>query len=105
MCDTQKILHQSKIGYVSICNECEHIHIEIGSFMMILYPKSFERLLKDLQKKKKTNRYFKTFSGSKLLIRLTDTSFISLTKGEIEETIELLEISNHLLQAQKLIKN
>ena len=41
MCDTQDILHQSKIGYVSICEECSHFHIEIGSFMIILKQKSF----------------------------------------------------------------
>ena len=104
MCDTQTILHQSKIGYVSICKECNHFHIEIGSFMIILKQKSFKRLLKDLQNKRESDLYFKTFSGTKLLIRLTDNSFISLTKNEFEETLELFELSNHLMKAKLLIK-
>jgi len=105
MCDTQNILHQSNIGYVSTCKECTHLHIEIGSFMTILHQKSFERLIKDFQKRKRSKKYFKTFSGTKLLIRLTDSSFISLTKQEFEETLEMFELSNHLFQAKKLIKN
>ena len=105
MCDTQSILHQNKIGYVSVCNECEHIHIEIGTFMVVFRQKSFKRFLNDLQKKKKNNTtYFRTSSGAKLLIRLTDNSFISLTKEEFEETIELLELSNHLLNVKQILK-
>jgi hypothetical protein len=104
MCDTQNILHQNKIGYISTCKECNHFHIEIGSFMIILKQKSFERLLSDLQKKKEGKQYYNTFSGSKLLIRLTDNSFISLTKEEFEFTLELFELSNHLVKAKLLIK-
>jgi hypothetical protein len=104
MCDTQNILHQNKIGYISTCKECNHFHIEIGSFMIILKQKSFNRLLKDFQNKRESKQYFKTFSGTKLLIRLTDNSFISLTKNEFEETLELFELSNHLVKAKLLIK-
>ena len=107
MCTKYKILHQNNLGNVSICNKCDHLHIEIGNFMSVLCKHSFKMIMKDFQKvnKSKSQYTISTPSGKKILTRLTDNTFISQTHEEFEETLKMFEVSNHLMSAYEILNH
>ena len=107
MCTNQKTLHQNQVGYITICNNCDHLHIEIGSFMAVLCKHSFEMIIKDFKKidARKQKHKFLTPSGEKILTQLTDNTYISQTPEDFDDTIELFEIASHYLNALEILKN
>jgi hypothetical protein len=107
MCATQTVLHQNDIGSVSICNGCEHIHIEIGNFMTVLCPHAFELIIEDFNTINSNieNYTLSTPSGEKVLTRLTDNSFISQDPDDFEETLIMFEMANHFLKAKQILNS
>jgi len=105
MCRKHKILHKNDLGYISICKECDHLHIEIGSFMSLLCKRSFQLILKDFKEvnKNKKQYTFPTPTGDKVITRLTDSTFISLTEDEFDKALRMLVVSNHLMSAYSIL--
>jgi hypothetical protein len=106
MCDNLKTLHQNEIGYIGICENCDNLHIEVGNFLSCICKPSFKLMVKDFNNKKrfKERRYAQTPTGLKMLVRLTDNSYMSHTPEEFESVVELFEYSNHLLSAMELLE-
>ncbi len=100
-----KLLHQNDFGYTAICESCNNIHVELGNFLSIVCFPSFRLIVKDFASKKDFKSYFLSHSpsGEKLMIQITDNTFISITETEFDDAIELLEVSAHLLEAISII--
>jgi hypothetical protein len=106
MCDNLRTLHQNEIGYIGICEECDNLHIQIGNFLSCISKSSFRLMLSDFNNKKRfrDRQSVNTPTGPKILVRLTDNSYMSHTLEEFESVVELFEYSNHLLSAMELLE-
>lgn len=102
-----KILHANDFGYVAICEDCDHIHVELGSFMAIVCQSSFKMILEDFKQKNSLKTYFlnQTPSGNKMVIQVTKNTYITLTEEEFESAMSLFNISSHLLEALSIINH
>jgi hypothetical protein len=105
MCKKHKILHKNDLGYISICKECDHLHMQIGSFMSLLCIRSFQFILNDFKEvnKNKKQYTFPTPTGDKIITRLSDSTFITLAEDEFDKAVRMLEISNHLMSAYSIL--
>ncbi len=100
-----KVLHENELGYIAICTDCNNIHIELGSFMSIVSQRSFRLITEDFKAKKTLQSYYLTAtpSGLKMIIQITDNTYITLTTEEFEQAVELLDMSSHLLNVLEII--
>ncbi len=100
-----RVLHENNIGYVATCLNCDKIHVEIGNFMSIVSEDSFQMIVKDFRAKSKYKKFYlsETPSGYKLMIQVTNTTFITLSEAEFDSTLELLEMSEHLMKVLQII--
>ena len=107
MCTKYKILHQTDLGYVALCEKCDHLHVEIGNFMSVLCKHSFNMILKDFQKvnKRKKELSISTPTGIKTITRLSDNMFLSQTPEEFEKTLKMFEVSNHMMSACEILNH
>ncbi len=46
-----RVLHSNDFGYIGTCENCGHIHIELGNFMAVVNQESFREIVKDFRKK------------------------------------------------------
>lgn len=106
MCDTQTILHQNDIGSITICDSCEHLHIEIGNFMTVLCSHAFKQIINEFNEINANLDLYtrRTPSGNRVLTPLTDHSFISQTPDDFEETLILFEMASIYLKAVQILK-
>ena len=106
MCNNLKTLHQNDIGYIGICENCENLHVEVGNFMSSICKQGFRAMVNDFQTKRRfrERHYVNTPTGAKILIRLSENSYISHTPEEFELVIELFEQSSHFLSVMELLE-
>ncbi|MBL4706672.1 MAG: hypothetical protein JKY54_19235 [Flavobacteriales bacterium] len=99
------VLHRNEAGAVAMCDQCDHVHIEIENVITVLSPAALEDILIELSHRKMNldDYTVKTLIGPRIVIRLTDAVFLSLTKINCIRLIELFEISSHMLAVKTLI--
>lgn len=99
-------IHETSVGAVHQCSECESLKIEIGTMMALISRKSFRLILDDFIERKKfyeeNDTYFE--SHEKITICLNQCNlFLCLTSYEFDEVVNLFQVSNHMLKAKDIL--
>lgn len=103
-----KILHSNEFGYIGTCENCGHIHLELGSFMAVVNQKSFYAIAEDFSKKEEVMPYVLVLTPNgkkKLIAQITKHTYLSLSTSEFRQCLELLDMSKHLLEAYNIIRS
>jgi len=102
-----KILHQNRIGMVYLCTKCRNLKVEIGTILALVSRKSFRLILADFKDRQSfihgNREVFHT--DEKMYICLNKQNlFLSLTANEMDDVIDLFEVSNHMLAVEEIIR-
>ena len=103
-----RVLHSNRFGYVGTCENCGHIHLELGSFIAVVSQDAFFAIVKDFKKKASSLPYILVMTPNgtnKLIIQVSDYTFLSLTPTEFNQSLELFEMSEHLLGVYNIIRS
>ncbi|MFD1551760.1 DUF6686 family protein [Putridiphycobacter roseus] len=103
---THKIIHQNETGNVALCEKCEHIHLEIGTFLAVMPITQFKLIVKDFKQRNKIPFHYLCSENKpdQMVIQTTKNTFITLDENEFESTFELLDRANHHLEIFELLK-
>lgn len=102
-----QIIHQNDFGYIALCNSCQHIHAELGSFMVVLPVEAFKKLVIDFNQRYqyKDRLFVDSPSGEKISVQVSKASYVTFSLDELVLTKELFDISNHFISALELINH
>lgn len=107
MCETKfDIIEQNEAGIVAICDQCEHLHLEIGTFTSVVSRESFEDICRFFIERKSNIGYLlvKTPSGKRVLVPVANNTFLTLTEDEFFQVSELFEFARHMLKTKELLE-
>ena len=101
-----EIIEKNKAGIIALCDQCDFIHIEIGTFTAVVSERTFEEICEHLVNRKPFIKELlvQSPSSKKILIPVSNNIFLTLNEKEFFAVVELFEISRHMLSAKKIME-
>lgn len=96
------IIHKNDFGYIATCKCCNHLQLNLGNVILTLNKNEYTKI-EQVIAEVKTLHGNDDFNG-KYMIRVNEEDFIlSFNQKELNQTIELFELSRILFSANQLI--
>ena len=104
-CNGFEIIEKNEVGVVAMCDQCDHLHIEIKTFTAVVSQKSFQEISTHLTNRRSlvNELVVKTPTSEKILVPVADNIFLSLNRVEFIQVVDLFEIAIHMLKVRKII--
>jgi len=99
-----KCIHRSKVGEIYQCLQCQNLRVDLGRIVAVVSETSLILLTTHLIQRRNQLAQTHVDPRRKFYIDLNGHNlFLALKFEEMNKIIELFSITNHMLEAQKIL--